>query len=149
LASERVQEARPVHPTIQIFMPTETLPLPSPLDSQVFDWSQLAAIPTAVGECRNFFDSATRTLARLECHATTLRAGERAHEPHRHIDEELIFIKDGQLEITLNDQKRTTAAGAVLFFASMDLHGLRNSGSGPATYYVLRIFPRDLPPSVS
>jgi len=122
-------------------LPLSTTPLPS----AIFDWAQIAAVPTKVGECRNFFDSATRTLARMECHATTLRAGERAHEAHRHADEEMIFIKEGQLEVTLNERTEHAATGSVLFFASMDLHGLRNSGTGPASYYVLRIFPRDLP----
>jgi mannose-6-phosphate isomerase-like protein (cupin superfamily) len=121
------------------------MPNPAVLDSAVFDWSAVTAAPTAAGHCRNFFDAATRTLARLECHATTLRAGERAHEPHRHADEEMIFVKAGELEVTLNDRRLPAGAGAVLFFASMDLHGLRNAGAGPATYYVLRIFPRDLP----
>ena len=115
-----------------------------PLNSQVLDWSSVAQVPTTVGGCRNFFDAATRTLARLECHATTLRARERAHEAHRHADEEMIFIKEGQLEITINDRIEQATTGAVLFFASMDLHGLRNTGSGPTIYYVLRIFPRDL-----
>jgi mannose-6-phosphate isomerase-like protein (cupin superfamily) len=119
------------------------MPLPN-LPSTVFDWSQIPAIPTQAGACRNFFDSATRTLGRLECHASTLRVGERAHEPHRHADEELIFVKEGRLEATINERTESAAAGAVLFIASMDLHGLRNAGGGPATYYVLRIFPHDL-----
>lgn len=119
----------------------------SPLNSTVFDWSGLVATPTKVGECRNLFDSATRTLARMECHATTLRGGEVSHEAHRHTDEELIFIKEGQLEATVNGRAELAAPGAVLFFASMDLHGLRNPGSDPVTYYVVRIFPRDLPAS--
>jgi mannose-6-phosphate isomerase-like protein (cupin superfamily) len=121
------------------------LPLSAaPLNSGIFDWAKIAPVPTKVGECRNFFDSPTRTFARMECHATTLRGGERAHEAHRHADEEMIFLKEGQLEVTINDRVEQAAAGAVLFFASMDLHGLRNAGTGPATYYVLRIFPRDL-----
>jgi len=120
-------------------MPASVLP------STVFAWSQLQATPTKAGECRNLFDSATRTLGRLECHATTLRPGERAHEPHRHADEEMIFVKEGLLEATINERTASASAGAVLFFSSMDLHGLRNAGPVPATYYVLRIFPRDLP----
>lgn len=115
-----------------------------PLNSQVFDWMKLIPMPTKVGECRNLFDSVTRTFARMECHATTLRAGERAHEAHRHVDEEMIFVKEGELEVTINERTEKAAAGGVLFFASMDLHGLRNAGTGPATYYVVRIFPRDL-----
>ena len=114
------------------------------LNSTVFDWSRLAAAPTRAGECRNLFDATTRTLARLECHATTLRGGERAHEPHRHADEEMIFIRDGLLEVTINERIEQASAGAVIFFASMDLHGLRNAGPESATYFVLRIFPRDL-----
>ena len=125
-------------------MTNQDSPSQPPLGSRVFEWSQIAATPTKAGGCRNFFDSATRTLGRLECHATTLRAGERAHEPHRHADEEMIFIKEGQLEVTINEQTISATAGAVLFFASMDLHGLRNTGTESAIYYVLRIFPRDL-----
>lgn len=123
---------------------TQSQPGPA-LKSTVFDWTKILAAPTKAGECRNFFDSATRTLDRLECHATTLRAGERAHEPHRHADEELIFVKEGRLEVTINERTEQAGAGAVFFFASMDLHGMRNAGTGLATYYVLRIFPRDLP----
>ena len=118
------------------------------LESTVFDWSKTTATPTKAGECRNFFDAATRTLGRLECHATTLRAGERAHEPHRHTDEELIFVKEGRLEVTVNERTEPAGAGAVFFFASMDLHGMRNAGSGRATYHVLRIFPHDLVPAM-
>jgi quercetin dioxygenase-like cupin family protein len=127
-------------------MPSTVLP------STIFDWSKIPAIPTQAGECRNFFDAATRTLDRLECHATTLRAGARAHEPHRHADEELIFVKEGLLEVTINERTEQAGAGAVFFFASQDLHGMRNAGTGPATYYVLRIFPRDLakvPPALT
>ena len=124
-------------------IPDQAPPGPA-LASTVFDWTKIVPLPTKVGECRNFFDSATRTMARLECHATTLRAGESPHEPHRHADEEMIFVKEGRLEVTINDRKEQAGAGAVLFYASMDLHGMRNVGAGPATYYVLRIFPRDL-----
>ena len=115
------------------------------LDSTVFDWAKLVPLPTKAGECRNFFDAATRTLGRLECHATTLRGGERGHEVHQHADEELILVKEGRLEVTTNDRTAFAEAGAIVFFASMDLHGMRNAGTDQATYYVLRIFPRDLP----
>lgn len=116
----------------------------APMNSAIFDWAAITVSPTKVGECRIFFDSATRTLARMECHATTLLGGERAHEPHRHTDEEMIFVKEGKLEVTINDRTEQATTGGVLFFASMDLHGLRNASTGPATYYVLRIFPHDL-----
>jgi beta-aspartyl-peptidase (threonine type) len=99
---------------------------------------------TVFGARREFFDSPTHTLARLESHATTLRAGEIAHPPHRHADEELIVVHEGTLEVTINEEKQTAGKGSLFFFASGDLHGMRNAGNAEATYQVIRIFPRDL-----
>ena len=118
-----------------------------PLASTVFDWSQLTAVPTAAGECRALFDTSTRTLARLESHISTVRAGEASHAAHAHAEEELVIVKEGMLEVTINGVARAAGPGSVFFLASHDLHGLRNPGTVPASYYVIRIFPRDLPVS--
>lgn len=120
-------------------------PVPGPaLGSSVFDWAKLPATPTKVGEVRPYFDAATRTLARLESHVTTLNPGEISHAAHAHADEELIVIREGSLEATINGVPHVAAAGSVFFFASQDLHGLRNPGAVRASYHVIRIFPRDL-----
>lgn len=127
---------------------TPTPPKPK-LGSGVFDWNQLEAQPTKVGARRNVFDSLTATLSNLECHVTTVNPGEAPHAPHRHPDEELIIVKDGTLEVTINGVTRQAGPGSVVFFASNDFHGLRNNGTTPATYYVLRIVPHDLPSPTS
>ncbi|WP_438482987.1 cupin domain-containing protein [Oleiharenicola lentus] len=116
----------------------------SPLNSTVFDWAKIVPFATKAGECRSFFDAPTRTLARLESHVSTVRAGEASHAPHAHADEELIIIKEGTLEVSINGVASTAGAGSMFFFASHDLHGMRNPGTVPASYYVIRIFPRDL-----
>lgn len=121
-----------------------TPPAGSALGSQVFDWSKLPATPTKVGEVRPYFDAATRTLARLESHVTTLNPGEISHAAHAHADEELIFVREGRLEATVNGVPQIAGAGSVFFFASNDLHGLRNPGPERTSYHVVRIFPRDL-----
>ena len=123
---------------------TPTPPKPR-LGSAVFDWSKLEAKPTKVGARRDVFDAATATLGALECHVTTVNPGEAPHAAHRHSDEELILVKEGTLEVTINGVARPAGPGAVVFFASNDVHGLRNAGGTPATYYVLRIVPHDLP----
>ena len=115
------------------------------LNSAIFDWAARSVIATPVGERREFFDAATKTMRGLECHATTLRAGERAHPPHRHPDEELIIVKEGTLEVIINDRLQQAGAGSVFFFASNDLHGMRNVGPGQATYHVIRILTADTP----
>ena len=115
------------------------------LSSDTFDWTKLAATPTKVGEVRPYFDAATRTLARLESHVTTLNAGEISHAAHSHADEELIIVKEGTVEATVNGVPSAAGPGSVFFFASHDVHGLRNPGVVRCSYHVIRIFPKDLP----
>ncbi len=115
---------------------------PPPLASRVFDWNQLVAAPTPVGELRAIVDAPTATFANFECHVTTLNAGEISHAPHRHSDEEIVIVKDGTLEITVNGRPLRGGAGSLFFIASNDHHGLRNAGDTPATYHVMRIATR-------
>lgn len=109
-----------------------------PLPSLIFDWKKLVAEKVPGGERRPMFDGATSTVDRLAVHATTLRPGERAHEPHRHPEEEMIIVKEGTLEATLNESTTRIEPGSVFFVAPQDLHGVKNVGKGMATYYVLR-----------
>jgi mannose-6-phosphate isomerase-like protein (cupin superfamily) len=119
------------------------------LSSGVFDWGRLDFRPTAVGARGDVFDTPTATLDNLECHVTTVIPGAAPHAPHRHADEELLFVKEGTIEVMINHATMLAGPGSVVFFASGDLHGLRNGGFAPATYYVLRIIPRDLPTPVA
>jgi mannose-6-phosphate isomerase-like protein (cupin superfamily) len=126
-------------------MSSSTTPSKPPLVSAVFDWARLPVIPTPAGERRDFFDATTRTLRNLECHATTLNPGETPHPPHRHPDEELIIVKEGTVEVLINDRVQRAGAGSIFFFGSNDLHGLRNVGTDRATYHVIRILTSDTP----
>jgi mannose-6-phosphate isomerase-like protein (cupin superfamily) len=112
--------------------------VPKQMISAVFEWAKLEAKPTPVGERREIFDAPTATLDRLRCHATTVRVGEASHPPHRHPEEELIFVKEGTLEVTIEGRVEKAGPGSVIFYASNELHGMRNGGDVPATYYVLR-----------
>lgn len=107
--------------------------------STVFEWSKLAVRKTATGERRDIVNAPTATYANLESHVTTLEPGIAAHAPHRHADEEIVVIKDGTLEVTINGKTETAGAGSMLFFAANDLHGMKNAGHTRATYYVIRI----------
>ena len=114
--------------------------------STVIDWATLAVKPTKTGERRELFDAPTLTLNNFEGHVTTIRPGEVPHPPHRHPDEEMILIKEGTLEVTINGATQRAGAGSVFFYASNDLHGMRNVGSTPATYYVFRFVTANTPP---
>jgi uncharacterized cupin superfamily protein len=119
---------------------------PGTLRSGVFAWEQLAVKKTKTGERRDVFDSRTVTCAKLECHVTTLNPGEIPHAAHHHPDEELIVVKDGTVQVAINGATRPAGPGSVVFFASNDEHGLKNAGTVPATYYVIRVVTAAPPP---
>ena len=114
------------------------------MHSCVFNWADLKVTPTKQGERRAVFDAPTPALADLECHITTLNPGESPHPPHHHPDEELMIIKEGTLAALQGDKTNIVTAGGIIFEASNEFHGLKNVGTNQATYFVLKISPRDL-----
>lgn len=111
----------------------------STLHSGVFDWEKLAVKPSKVGEGRAVLNGSTVTLTNLESHITTVNVGEASHAAHRHPDEEVILVRDGTLEVTINGQSQRAGPGSIFFFASNDLHGMRNAGDTRVTYHVIRM----------
>ncbi len=112
---------------------------PDKLRSSVFDWQKLIAKDTKTGARRAVLDAPTVTCSRLECHVTTLNGGQSPHPAHHHPDEEIVLVKDGEIDVTINGQTQRAGAGSIFFFASNDEHGMKNAGATPATYYVLRV----------
>lgn len=108
------------------------------MHSRVFNWNSVRAVPTKTGERRQFFDAATATLERFECHVTTLNPGEAPHAGHRHPDEELMIVKEGTLEAIQENRTNRVEPGGIIFEGSNEYHGVRNIGTNRATYYVLR-----------
>jgi quercetin dioxygenase-like cupin family protein len=107
--------------------------------SGILDWTKLTAQPTKTGERRDVLKGSTATMESLTCHATTVNAGDASHAAHRHADDEIVIVKEGTMEVTINGQSQRAVAGSVLFFASNDLHGMRNAGDTRLTYYVIRM----------
>lgn len=100
--------------------------------------------PTEIGLLRNVFDAPTATLNEYSCHVTTLNPGKEPHPAHRHPEEELLIIKEGTLEVVQNGVTNQVSAGGMVFCASNELHGWRNSSTNPVTYYVIHVYPHDL-----
>jgi len=109
---------------------------PAKLGSTVFQWVDLKARPTGNGERRDVTDRPTATLERFESHVTTLLPGRMSHAPHQHPQEELIILRDGMLDVTINGVTTRAGPGSLLFFAANDFHNVQNFGDTPATYIV-------------
>ena len=115
---------------------------PSPvMGPTVFHWDDSKFVNNEHGSVRSLCKSPTATVDQLEMHITRLDPGQSPHPPHRHVNEELIILREGQVE-TLSDGKWVKAApGDVIFNASNSLHGLRNISSAPAVYHVINWSP--------
>jgi uncharacterized cupin superfamily protein len=107
------------------------------LTSAVYTWDAMKVEPTEKGERRFLFDGPTTALDKLHCHITTLNPGEKSGEPRLHLQEEVIIVKEGTIEVTFDGETRTAPAGSVIYFNARAVTALRNVGDTPATYFVL------------
>jgi uncharacterized cupin superfamily protein len=114
------------------------------MHSRAIQWNDLKVEMTKNGERRNVFDAPTANLSQFECHITTLNPGEAPHAGHRHMDEEMMIIREGTVEAVLNGETNRVGAGGIIFCASNEMHGLRNAGTNRATYYVFKWLPRGI-----
>ncbi len=119
----------------------------APLHSWVFSPDSARSRKTGeTSSVRSLADTLTKTLAKLEMHETTLAPGASPHAAHRHAHEEFLIIKTGTIAVLQDTVTRMAGPGSVVFMASNEWHGIRNIGSGTASYLVVRFDPHDLPP---
>jgi quercetin dioxygenase-like cupin family protein len=107
------------------------------LGPAVFDWNSLAPVANETGSVRQVVQQPTATLNELEMHITTLNPGVASHPPHRHPNEELVIIRDGNVETLSGGVWKRVGPGSIIFNASNSLHALRNVGTTPAVYHVV------------
>lgn len=129
---------------VSVHAQTNSAAAKPPMHSRVFQWSDMPAQTSSTGTVRSVFDAPTATLDNFSCHVTTLEPGKAPHPPHRHPEEELLVIKEGTLEVMQNGVTNQVGAGGMVFCASNELHGWRNSSDKPVTYYVIHVIPHDL-----
>jgi mannose-6-phosphate isomerase-like protein (cupin superfamily) len=120
--------------------PAKPVPPAAPAEkliSAAYDWTKLAVIPTPKGSRRDVFDGPTATLDKMHCHITTLDKGENSGEPRKHLQEEVIIVKEGLVEASIDGKTRTVGPGSVFFMAANAVTRLRNAGDTPCTYIVV------------
>lgn len=111
------------------------------LGPTVFAWDKMQFHATPTGEVASLCKQPTATLDQLEMHVSKLKPGTASHAPHRHVNEELIVIREGDCE-TLSDGKWIkVGSGDVVFNASNSLHAFRNVGTTMAVYHVINWSP--------
>jgi XRE family transcriptional regulator, regulator of sulfur utilization len=111
------------------------------LGPTVFNWDEMKPVRNAVGSQAKLCQQPTATLDQLEMHVSTLDPGLMSHPPHRHVNEELIILREGICETLSNGEWVRVEAGSVVFNASNSLHGFRNVGPWTAVYHVINWSP--------
>jgi len=110
---------------------------PQLLGAAAFEWREMKADKTAVGEYRQVIKAPTATLDELELHVTTLLPGQNSHAPHKHVNEELVIIREGSVKVLSDGKWKELGPGSVVFNASNSMHALHNIGTTPAVYHVI------------
>lgn len=109
------------------------------LHSSVIDWTKLVAKPTPTGFRRELIDSRTLTYAHLEVHETTMNPGTPASKPHHHPGIELIIMKQGAMDATVDGVTRHAGPGSLIYISSDAVQSMRNPGNVPADYLVIQV----------
>jgi (S)-ureidoglycine aminohydrolase len=109
------------------------------IQSQIIHWDSLTAKTENGRTRRQLLESTTTHLKYFRIHATTIEAGTAPNPPHPNKDaDELLIVKEGKVEFTIGDKTKIIEAGGVAVVLSDEVHGLKNVGNTPATYYVFR-----------
>jgi mannose-6-phosphate isomerase-like protein (cupin superfamily) len=119
---------------------TETSEQPQTAHSAAYSFEKLPVTYSAAG-------AATRPVLRgklptgemVELHETTLMPGQMPHPAHKHVHTEFMLIREGMVEFTLDGRTTQLGPGGVAYAASGEMHGLKNTGSVPANYFVIAI----------
>ena len=113
--------------------PTDKMPT-----SFMADWNEMKFVAHEKGGRRNVVDKKTRLFDRFEMHITTLNPGLASHDPHTHTPEEIILIKEGDVEMNVGEKKVKASEGGLVFLDSKISHNLTNVGAKPATYFAFQ-----------
>lgn len=110
-------------------------------DNAIFRASQLPIKTSAVGTSQAVTHGTLPTGEGVELHNSTLLPGKQPHPPHQHEHEEFIFLREGNVDWLIDGKREPATAGDILYAASNVLHGMRNTGTTTASYFVLAIGP--------
>ena len=109
------------------------------LPSKAYPFEQLTGRQTATIKSYQILTGDTHSGYRVDLHESELPGGMAPHAPHKHVHEEMLFIREGEMEVMINGQSTRLGPGSCAYLASNDLHGYRNPGTAPVKYFVLAL----------
>ena len=127
----------PAAPQLQAFAPDKSLP------SRAFSFAKAPMhLANNNAQIRLMMRGKLATGEGIEVHETTLPAGGApTATTHHHPHSEMWLIREGTIELTVNDEHFRLEPGSVGFVRSNEEHGIRNVGPTAALYFVVAVGP--------
>ncbi len=110
-------------------------------DNTIFRGNVLPIHTSKTGSSQGVVQGVLPTGEGIEMHNTVLNPGMMPHPPHQHEHSEWLFLREGNVEWMIDGKWEKAQAGDILFASSMKLHGLKNVGTVPASYFVMAVGP--------
>lgn len=104
----------------------------------IIPWRSDAAQPHAKGFMHPFVDEGCGA-RQLRMHVSVINPGEATHAPHAHAGEEIMLLLEGTAEATIGDERHPVGPMTAVFCPEHVLHNLRNTGTTPMKYVVVRL----------
>ena len=112
------------------------------LSAKTYGYGDLPVKQSETNQSRSVFDGLTHANYPIELHITRLAPSKMPHPPHKHVNEEVIMIKTGTLEVTQGGATSHANPGDVIYVQSNVEHGWKNIGAEPAEYFVMALGPK-------
>jgi quercetin dioxygenase-like cupin family protein len=106
--------------------------------NRIIPWNDKTAHRHATGLMHPFVNEACGA-KQLRMHVSVINAGEAPHAPHQHAGEEIIYLMEGTAEALVGDAWQRIEAPTAVFCPEHVMHGMRNAGSGPMKYLIIRV----------
>lgn len=108
------------------------------LKAGVYTWANTKAQKLGAVEKKQMLAGRTLDLQRFEIYTLTLQAGKTYTPPDTNSRyEELIVVKSGDLQLTLNDSVKTVGPGSIGLVLAGDRATFKNTSSEPVTWFVI------------
>src|SRR5687768_14812044 len=119
----------------------EQLPV---MKTRAYRFAELPVITNGKNKRRSMFTDKTHTGFKISSHMNEVAPGEVNHPPHQHLREEMMLIREGTIELTVNGKPYRLGPGDVGVIGSNEMHNAKNVGTAPAHYFIVNIGSDDL-----
>ena len=124
---------------IPALMASHSLAAEASIPSKVVRFEDLPVESGDGNALRHILEGKTHSGYGIEIHETDLAPGAMPHPAHHHAHEEVFLVREGTLEVTIVGRASRLGPGSVAYVASNEEHGIRNTGSMHAQYFVIAL----------